>query len=91
MQFSVYLKSQNAFHIGSVAPHSCSRKLADALVLRGIARKVGQNAIQLLRDITWQQAKQLIPKACPILNSPGYHTPAYTYPLSYEFLRTYQR
>lgn len=95
MQFSVYLLQQDAFNIGTVPPHSCSRKNADWFVLRGIARRVGQNAIQLVRDISWKQAKELLPKkANPddfgILNQEGYHTVPYTYPLPYEILRHYR-
>jgi len=95
VQFSVYLLDQNPFHLGTVAPHSCTRKIAEWMLQRGVARKTGQNAIQLMRDITWKQAKSLMPKKSSpddhgVLNKEGYHTPCYTYPLPYEILRHYQ-
>lgn len=88
MQFSVHLKEE------STPKHKCSRTLANHAVNLGLARKIGQNAIQLIRAHSWKDAKTEINRTLTgthILNSPGYHTPAYTYPLSYEFLRTYQR
>jgi hypothetical protein len=92
MQYSVYLKGQS---LSEEAPHRASRGLATLAVALLMARKVGQNAIQLTRDVSWKDAKRLMrggvdPDDTGALNAPGYHTLPYTYPLPYDLLRSYQ-
>lgn len=63
MRISVYLKPQD--HLQDCAPHETSRTIAASLLALSVARPVGQNAIQLTRDMTWKEAKRLL-KWCPM-------------------------
>jgi hypothetical protein len=92
VQFSVYLKGQSTTE---QAPHRSSRSLANLAVLKRFARQVGQNAIQLTRDISWKEVKRLLrggadPDDSGVLNAPTYHVLPYTYPLPYHMLKSYE-
>jgi len=63
LRFSVYLKTSEV--LPEKADHECSRQLAVKAVLGRYARKVGQNAIQLLHDNTWQWVKQALRGEAP--------------------------
>ena len=58
MRISVYLKQHDPLQ--DIAPHETSRNTAAKLLALSVARPVGQNAIQLLRDMTWKEAKRLV-------------------------------
>jgi hypothetical protein len=92
MQFYVYLKAQS---LSEEAPHRSPRALASMAVTRNMARIVGQNAIQLTRDMSWKEVKRILRGGCDPddsgrLNPPTYHTLPYTYPLPLDLLRSYQ-
>jgi hypothetical protein len=58
MRISVYLKQHDPLQ--DVAPHETSRRIAVKLLALSVARPVGQNSIQLLREISWKEAKNLL-------------------------------
>jgi hypothetical protein len=58
MPISVYLKQQDPLQ--DCAPHETSRRTAVKLLALSVARPVGQNAIQLIPEISWKEAKNLI-------------------------------
>jgi hypothetical protein len=58
MRISVYLKEQDPLQ--DSASHKSSRGTALCLIAIGVARRVGQNAVQLTRDMTWKEAKNLL-------------------------------
>ncbi len=66
MRISVYLKQHDPLQ--DCAPHETSRNTASKLLALSVARLVGQNAIQLLTEITWKEAKDLVR---PRLIKPG--------------------
>jgi hypothetical protein len=58
MRISVYLKQQDP--LVDSTPHETSRRMAAWLVGSCICRPVGQNAIQICSDQSWQDIKNLL-------------------------------
>lgn len=58
MRISVYLKQQD--HLTEYPPHATSRNVAFAVVAMGLARVIGQNAIQLSSLAEWRDIKNKI-------------------------------
>lgn len=91
MQFSAYLSGP----LPEKAPHKLSRVLAELAVDCRIARKIGQNAIQIVNGMTIRQVKDYL-RGCASrpeierLNPPTYHVLPYTYPLPLHILEHYQ-
>jgi hypothetical protein len=92
MQFSAYLSGP----LPEVAPHKLSRTLAMAALRCGLARKIGQNAVQIVNGMSIRQVKDYLrgtgtgPAQIERINPPGYHCLPYTFPLPYDLLRHYQ-
>lgn len=63
MRFSVYLKTSEV--LSGKPDHECSRPLALRALTARYARKVGQNAIQLIHDNTWQHVKAALRGEAP--------------------------
>lgn len=55
MRISVYLKEQD--YLVTQAAHRTSRSVAYLVIAMGMARVVGQNAIQLSTEATWRELK----------------------------------
>ncbi len=94
LPFSVYLKSQNV--LADTAPHTASRLLAKLIIASRLARRVGQNSLQLTTDEPWGSIKlrargQSRKVPIPLLLAPlDFYLPA-NYPLPYSLLRHYER
>jgi len=56
MDFSVYLKDQD--HQIEAAPHRATRTVVGIVLTARLARKVGQNAIQLTTEAPWGEVKR---------------------------------
>lgn len=104
MQFSVYLKEQNP--AVDLPQHETSRTWANRILAASLALPVGQNAIHLNVDGSWQDVKNrfrlrtetevvavIIVTNCAEpqgLLPPLSHYLPYNYPLPYAFLRMYR-
>lgn len=89
MQFSAYLQGP----LPEKAPHRISHVLALEAVRRGLARKIGLRAIQILSGMTIRELKDYLrgsSAAIESINPPGYHVLPYTYPLPLHILEHYQ-
>ena len=67
--------------------------LALEAVKRGLARKVGLRAIQILSGMSIREVKDYLRGSftkCEVINPPGYHVLPYTYPLPLHILEHYQ-
>jgi hypothetical protein len=89
MQFQAYLSGP----LPEKAPHRISHVLALEAVKRGLARKVGLRAIQILSGMSIRELKDYLRGSSGLLeriNPPGYHCLPYTYPLPFHILEHYQ-
>lgn len=57
MEISVYLLKQN--HLSDDPAHFSTQRLARLVLIAELAKPVGQNAIQLMVDLSWKEVKLL--------------------------------